>query len=132
MIEFAWFADRSWRDGERLIASHFQGVVWDVSEPRLPGARRRFSSGLDGTVPIWCRQVDNLAGALSYAVKAPCYGYSAGRPLPDRPPKRCSRRLSLALHYFFLTQLGGYSFPDLAVAGGRGVDVLRAARAATR
>ena len=137
MIEFAWFADRGWHDGERLIAPHFQGVVWDISEPRLAGARRRFSGGLDGTVPIWCRQVDNLAGALSYAVKAPCYGYSAGRPLPDQPPKRRSRRLSLALHYFFLTQLGltqlgGYSFPDLTVAGGHGADVLRAARAATR
>ena len=132
MIEFAWFADRSWQGNERLIAPHFQGVVWDISEPRLAAARRRFTGGLDGTVPLWCRQVDNLAGALSYAIKAPCYGYSAGRPLPDRPPKRRSRRLSLALHYFFLTQLGGYCFPDLAVAGGRGVDVLRAARAATR
>jgi hypothetical protein len=106
MIEFAWFADRSWHDGERLIAPHFQGVVWDVSEPQLAAVRRCFSGGLDGTVPIWCRQVDNLAGALSYAIKAPCYGYSAGRPRPNRPPKRCSRWLSLALHYFFLTHLG--------------------------
>jgi hypothetical protein len=132
MIEFAWFVDRGWRGDELLIAPHFQGVVWDVSEPRLAAARRRFSGGLDGTVPLWCRRVDDLAGALSYAVKAPCYGYSAGRPRPDRPPKRCSRRLTLAMHYFFFTRLGDYSFPALAVAGGRGVDVLRAARAATR
>jgi hypothetical protein len=131
MLEFAWFADRTW-DGERLIAPHFQGVVWDITEPVLTGARRRFSDGLDGTYPLWCRQVDDLAGALSYAIKAPCYGYSAGRPRPDQRPLRRSRRLSLAQHYFFFVQLGGYRFPDLAVAGGRGVEVLRAARAAAR
>jgi hypothetical protein len=56
MIEFAWFADRGWHDGERLIAPHFQGEVWEISEPRLAGARRRFSGGLDGTVPLWCRR----------------------------------------------------------------------------
>jgi hypothetical protein len=91
MIEFAWFVDRSWRGDELLIAPHFQGVVWDVSEPRLAAARRCFSGGLDGTVPLLCRRVDDLAGALSYAVKAPCYGYSAGRDLARTNRRNAAR-----------------------------------------
>jgi hypothetical protein len=134
MIEFAWFCNRSMAEypGHPLIAPHFQGVVWDIDDRVLDTARRRFSGGLDGTHPLWCQRVTDLAGALSYAVKAPSYGYSAGRPRPGRTPVRWSRKLTLPLHYFFFSQLGELRFSDLTVAGGSGCEIFRALRAATR
>lgn len=127
MIEFAVFPGYA-VPGGKLVCPHFQGIVWgtNVNADAMAALNSRFAGGLGGTTGVHCQPVYDLAGAVRYAVKLPAHGYSYV-PRRHRPADHFSTRLHRPMHYRLFKRLGGYTLPQLTVAGGDGVRIKRAA-----
>jgi hypothetical protein len=125
MIEFARFQNVKYGDG-KLISPHFQGVLWGgFSRGDWDRIHKAFAGGPMGAAGLVCKEVYDLKGGLSYAVKLPSYGHNlwkSGQGFVSKPSRQY-----LPQHYALFKHLSGFTFPELTVAGGQGKEVRRAA-----
>ena len=133
MIEFAYI--RNYQDGHgtgRVIVPHVQGLIWGVT-PGLRTQRAKLTPSMAGADPIHLRVVNDaaggLAGAVSYMVKPPYHGYRLWKKSTQGFGHR-REPLPLKVHHYLLTHLFQYEYDQLALSGGKGMAVLRTARAA--
>lgn len=130
-IEFAVHCDIK-RDGGYLITPHIHGIVWgrDI-ERRIAPIRGLFRGGMDNATGVNLQAAYDVAGAVTYMVKAPMCGYGRferNNGKVERPIEQFSGPLRFRVFQLFRR----FTFPDMAIAGGLGVTVLRDALQATK
>jgi hypothetical protein len=129
-VEFAYYHnvrhDEDGVDG-RLFAPHVQGVVWGGStRAERDALAAAFAGGIAGSHGVERRSIDDLFGAVAYAIKAPMYGYSFYRRRDGSNAHR-ARRLPPSRHYGLWQHLHGFTWPQLVFGTGEGEAVLEAA-----
>jgi hypothetical protein len=114
--------------GERLVAPHLQGFVFeDLSRRKKAKIKKHFSGGLAGADPLHVLQVYDFEGACLYNVKPPDRMWACNT---DREGGRWrqARRMSGPQHYYLWRNLRWHTYPQLTLAGGVGIEVLELAK----
>lgn len=132
-IEFAVFPKTATEDGGYRIAGHFQGIAWGVPKKDLKRSLALIFPPLaDGTPGAWVIEVKrSIWNVVSYNLKAPAYGYRSW-PRAGNSAVHNSMEIPLRGHCHLLRLFSGITWPQLAIATGKGKKILRDAQHASK